>query len=250
MSQWWVVIGISAVCAVPGVLTGGLSYVTIPLLMSVGLEAHHAVATNKPAILLLGIMGIFGFRKELRHVPGRYWWLTVLMGVGSLIGAELLLILPVSWIRWGIILIAFVFVMPFRIPGMPSARLTGTHNPKPTFSWPGFVGTGFLALYNGMLGPGTVTMLISLFRFRAGLPMRTAIALSHILGLIGNSVAMVRFAAAALIHWSYAGGLAAGIAAGAYFGVLLGRRLPVRWMEWLLRGVLVILIVRLLRGSA
>ena len=248
MSQWWIVIGISTVCAVPGVLTGGLSYVTIPLLMSVGLEAHHAVATNKPAILFLGVMGVLGFRKDLRRVPGVYGWLAVVMGIGSLIGAELLLVLPVAWIRWGIILIAVLFVLPFRVPGIPSLRNGPEGDPEPAFSWSGVVGTGLLALYNGMLGPGTVTMLISLFRFRAGLPMRSAIALSHILGLVGNGVAMVRFASAELIHWSYAGGLAAGIAVGAYIGVLLGRRLPVRWMEWLLRGVLVILIVRLLHG--
>src|SRR5215469_6233297 len=71
-------------------VAGGGTLITFPTLMGVGLPAITANATSTVAIWPGSIGSMWGFRRELRRVPGRMKLLAIPSVAGGLLGAWLL----------------------------------------------------------------------------------------------------------------------------------------------------------------
>ena len=231
--------------SMPAVLTGSASFITIPLLIHFGLPPHTAVATNKPGIFTMMLTGLIGFRRHLREAPRFYWLMPVLMFAGGMTGAQLLHYLPQRWVQWAILILALFAALPHQ-----GKRNEGNHLaviPRPAIAW---LSATVISLYNGILGPGTLTMFISLFRFRIGLSMPAAIAWGNLMGCLGNLGAIIQFGRLGLIRPGPALAMTAGMLIGSQIGVRVGRRVPSKYLEWLIRIVLIGLVVGLVVRNA
>lgn len=234
----------SLIISVPAVLTGSASFITIPLLIHFGLSPHIAVATNKPGIFIMMLSGAIGFRTHLKEAPKSFWLLPVLMMAGGMTGAHLLRFLPSSAVKWTILVLALIAAFPYQ--RILNQSKTYSNHPG-RWIWAFMI---ILSLYNGMLGPGTLTLLISTLRFRLGLSMQAAIAWGTLTGCLGNLGAILQFYQLGLIDIPAAFAMTAGMFLGSQLGVRAGRRLPTPVLEWLIRIVLVGLVIGLiLRNS-
>ena len=244
---------LSGIIAVPAVLTGGASFLTIPLLMHFGLEPRVAVATNKPGIFTMMLNGVVGFRRYYREMPWVYRLMPALIFLGSWVGAGLLRYLPVVWVKTLVLLLALAAALPWRWSAFFKRRNANagvrarTTAARPFLVWTlGFI----IAVYNGVLGPGTLTLFISLFRYRVGVSIRAAIGWGNLMGVVGNAAAMFHFILLGLVQPRAALAMMAGMFVGAQAGIRLGHRLPGRVLEWFLRVVLLVLVAGLVLRNA
>lgn len=248
----WILL-VSFFIAIPAVLTGSASFITLPVLMHFGLDPRTAVGTNKPGILMMMLNGIVGFRRNYRGIPIRYYPILALMLLGSWTGAGLLQQIPGAWIRYGIMGLALAAAVPWRrgerggVEREVNIRCNGHKRFTLYLYWMiGFI----VGVYNGVLGPGALTVFISIFRYRMGLSIQQSIAFGNLVGFLGNLAAGIRFYLMGYVEPSVALAMMVGMLLGAQVGVRIGRRAPAKVLEWLIRVVLLALVVGLLiRGS-
>src|SRR4051794_41296731 len=75
-------------------LVGSGTLVTFPTLLAVGLPPVTANATNTIGLVFGSVSGAWGYRRALSGQRARVLRLGMLSGLGGLIGAALLLVLP------------------------------------------------------------------------------------------------------------------------------------------------------------
>lgn len=100
---------------------------------------------------------------------------------------------------------------------------------------------GLIALYDGMVGPGTGTFLVLTFTAVLGADFLHGSAMAKLVNAGTNFGALVVFAAAGHVHWALGAVLAIGNVAGA----LLGARMAVRRGSGFIRAVLLVVVIAL-----
>ena len=95
-----------------GVVTGGHSMITVPLLMFFGLPPASAVATNRFATLFLNISGSGVYLKNKKINIGFVWPFIVAALTGAFIGSNILMIAGGGYVRTviGIFMLILVVV--------------------------------------------------------------------------------------------------------------------------------------------
>jgi len=100
-------IAVFFVTSVVSVVTGSTSLITVPVMMSAGIEPHAAIATNMLALILMSLGGTLPFVGK-GIIRRRRLMASILLTVGgSALGALLLLNIPVNALR---ITIAIVMI--------------------------------------------------------------------------------------------------------------------------------------------
>ncbi|HEX8632379.1 MAG TPA: TSUP family transporter, partial [Catenuloplanes sp.] len=100
---------------------------------------------------------------------------------------------------------------------------------------------GVIALYDGMIGPGTGTFLVLAFTAVLGADFVHGSAMAKLVNVGTNFGALVVFGAAGHVHWQLGAALAVGNVAGA----VLGARMAVRRGSLFIRVVLLVVVVAL-----
>jgi uncharacterized membrane protein YfcA len=208
---------------------GGLS--TVPVLLIAGANPVTALATNK-------IQGLFGAATAALsyarggHVDLRSQWGSALIAFGaSIMGALLVSILPVEWIRMilPVLLIGIALFFAFK-KGL--GDLDRARRLSPAL----FAGTmvPLCAAYDGLLGPGAGSFYMLAFVSLAGYGILKATAHTKLLNLASNAGALAAFAFVATPWWIT--GLAMGAAqiAGARLGAIMAQKIGARLIKPLL----------------
>jgi uncharacterized protein len=152
-----------------GILSGlfgvGGGIVMVPLLMTLaGMDQRRASATSLAAIVPTSIVGAISYGVA-GHVDVLAAVIIAAGGiVGSLIGARLLRILPIRWLRW--LFIALLVIVAIRLFFEVPGRGTGIE-----YTWPAILGLVALGLVmgvaSGLFGIGggviVVPVLVALF---------------------------------------------------------------------------------------
>jgi len=206
-------------CGVINALAGGGSFVTLPLLLWMGLPPQVANATNRVAILLQTGAGIATYHRHGVRPWRRLPPVAIPTALGALLGAWLAAHLDPEQFRRAmavlfIFMAATVFFKPERW-----ATPSGEERFKPYHYLLFF----FLGIYGGFLQAGLGILLIGMFVLVAGYDVVRGNAMKFGLAFVFTAVSLAMFSHAGLVRWTT--GLA--LAAGTITGGILGARLVI-----------------------
>jgi uncharacterized protein len=219
MTPWsYVLLALAGFLAsVLNVLAGGGSFLTLPVLIFLGLPAAEANATNRVGVVAQNAGSVWGF-----HRKGVLDWRWALAsGVPSCLGAlaGALLALRIDDRDFRRILAVLMVVMTLWTVADPLKRL---HVAGRRPAWSPAVVLGFLAvgLYGGFVQAGVGFLVLAVTTF-AGIDMvrGNAIKVLNVLALTLLSLAV--FVASGKVDWPAGLALAAGSLAGGLAGVPL-----------------------------
>ncbi|MFH1144078.1 MAG: sulfite exporter TauE/SafE family protein [Candidatus Eisenbacteria bacterium] len=232
-------------CGVINALAGGGSFVTLPLLLWIGLPPQVANATNRVAIALQCVTGIVAYdrRKMLpwSHLPA----IAVPAVAGSLLGAYLAAHVDETMFRHAsAVLFAVMAGTVFLDPGR-WARKDSVGRIRPHF-YPLFFVMG---IYGGFLQAGLGVLLISTFVLLGGYDVVRGNALKFALVLTFTTAALLLFASVGQVRWLIGLCLACGSMAGGFVGARLVMAKGSPWVRGFVVVAALAAIAELLLGA-
>lgn len=213
--------GAGLVAGTVNTIAGAGSLLTFPALLGAGLSPLAANVTNCLGVIPGSVSGAYGMRGELRGQRALLVRLSLWVGLGSAVGAALLLRLPGS---------AFDAVVPVLV-GLAGllvvvqplvVRRTGRSGRDSAAAGPG---VGAVGIYSGYFGAAQGVLLIGVLGVLAPAELRRTNARKNVLAVTGNGLAGLVYAFLAPVHWGAVGLLAVGSACGGPVGAALSRRI-------------------------
>jgi uncharacterized membrane protein YfcA len=225
-------------------LAGGGSFLTVPLLVLLGLPATVANGTNRLAVFVQNVAAVAGFRTE--GISGIRLGVRLLPPtlLGSWFGAYVASEVPDELFAraFGVVML---FVLPFvlRRPRIPSRD-----NPR-LLSLPLQLGLYFgLGFYGGAIQAGIGIPLLLALVATGGLDLVRANSVKVVVIAALTAVALLQFLAAGKVWFSYGLVLAVGSGLGGYAASRFGARVGDRLIRPFLLVAVVILALRLIFG--
>ncbi len=232
-------------------LAGGGTLLTFPALIAalraMKVQNAEVVANVTSTIVLVpaSLSSAWAYREELSEVKH---WLRILSYpsiLGGTLGALLVIWFPDAFrslVPW-LILTASVL---FAAQPLVSKWLGHTATAKPSQSRVATVVIAqfFVSLYGGYFGAGIGILMLSAFALMGMANMHEMNALKSVLATAVNATAVLIFivqdfrAAGTsedpkVVHWPLAGAMIVLALAGGYFGARYGRKLPVKYVRYL-----------------
>ena len=151
--------------------------------------------------------------------------------LGGLIGAGLLLLTPArvfsGLVPWLLLLATALFAAG---PWLARRNAGQGH---PAWRLPGLMG---VAIYGGYFNGGLGILLMALYTLTGESRLNTVNALKNLNSFVLSLLSVAAFAVAGAIVWPQALWMMALATAGGWAGARLAKRLPVRWVRWLVIG--------------
>ena len=229
-----------------GVVTGGNSLITVPVMFQFGIEPRTAVATNMFGLMFMSIGASIPFlRKGVIH-PKKLSPLIVLTVIGSALGALL-----VGWISDKtipiIVSVAMIAVSIFTlvkqdagIKSVPPAVAGGFTSALPI----AYVLTFLLGIYGGLYSGGYVTILTSVFVAFLGMTFSEAVAGTKFINIFSSLIASIVFMWQGLVDYKLGVILAVTMFLGAYIGAHFVTKLNDLWLKRIFLTTVLILAIK------
>jgi len=230
------------IAAVINVLAAGGSFLTLPLLIFLGLPAGVANGTNRVGVLAQNVSAALGFHRH-QVLPVR-WALGV--SVPALVGAGLGVwaALNVPDIAFRRILSLVMLAMTFGTLLNRSIRGTPRAEPQQPWHWTLLVGFFFTGLYGGFLQAGVGFLALAMTSL-AGLDMVRGNAVKVFTIMLLTLLSLIVFAGTGHVNWP--AGIALGL--GNLLGGVAGVRIAVfkghKWLEHVVTVTVVVFAVLL-----
>lgn len=231
------------IAGVVDAIAGGGGLITLPALLSAGLDPHFALGTNKGQSVFGSFASVVRFARAGFVDPSRAKVTFPLGAMGACAGAALLLVLDRE------ILKPLVLVLLIAAGAFVASKRPGNVPPGRTPSRPLLI-AGAIALgigaYDGFFGPGTGTFLIIAFvtLLRETLPKATADA--KVVNFASNLATVVLLGLAGKVLWA----VALPMAAGQFLGGLVGASLAIKGGAPIIRGVVLMVVAGLVAKLA
>ncbi|MDR3236699.1 MAG: sulfite exporter TauE/SafE family protein [Prevotellaceae bacterium] len=235
MSDWLVyliVVTSGVVCGFINTLAGGGSLITIPILITLGIPANEANATNRVGFLFQSIVASWRLKRKKTFEWKQGLLPCIPLTLGTLVGALIATRVNAEVItRWlGIVMLLIIPFLFFK----PEKWLhkKGFVNPKPR-PWMNVVYL-VLGVYAGFLQAGVGYFLLTAFILGAGYDLLTANSLKVFVVLFTTIAGLLIFifnSDKIMIHYDIGLAQAAGQAVGAY----LGAHFAVSWSPKIVR---------------
>ena len=219
---------IGFIAAVINVIAAGGSFLTLPLLLFLGLPAGVANGTNRVGVLSQNISAVAGFHRH-RVLPVD-WALKVSVPavVGASIGVWAALNIPDLAFRRILSIVMLVMTLGTllhkSLKGRPRAE------PQRPWHWTMLVGFFLTGLYGGFLQAGVGFLLLAVTSL-AGLDLVRGNAVKVFTVMLLTTLSLVVFAGTGHVHWP--AGIALGL--GNLLGGMIGVRVAVvkghKWLE-------------------
>lgn len=240
--EFVVLILVGFVAAVINVVAGGGSFLTLPLLIFLGLPAGVANGTNRVGVLAQNLSAVFGFSRHRVLPVGWALRVSVPAVVGAGIGVWAALHVPDIAFRriLSLVMLAMTFatLLHRSIRGGPRAEV---QHPWHWTMTAGFFATG---LYGGFLQAGVGFLALAMTTL-AGLDMVRGNAVKVFTIMLLTLLSLAVFAGTGHVNWP--AGLALGL--GNLLGGVAGVRLAVfkghKWLEHVVTVTIVIFAVLL-----
>jgi len=234
---------VGLVASTVNTLAGGGSFLTLPVLLFMGLPAGPANATNRLGVLTQNVGAVWGFH---RHGVLDWRWAigaAVPTAMGSALGA---------WLALGVGDRDFKRILAFLMMGLclwtlvdrggRSRETVGAFAARPWLVRAGF----FLAgIYGGFIQAGVGFLVLALTTL-AGLDLVRGNAVKVLAVLLQTLVALAVFLTAGELRWPEGACLALGGLLGSIVGVRLTVLKGHRWLKTVVAVTMVLLAVRLL----
>lgn len=224
-------------------LAGGGSFLTLPLLLFMGLPAPLANGTNRVGILAQNLAGIWGFH---RHGVLDWRW-AVGASVPALAGAGIGV-----WAALEVPDFAFRRLLSAAMVGVTLWSMLGpAPRPRERHDSPShpLVAGGFflLGVYGGFIQAGVGFLVLAVTSF-AGMDLMRGNAVKVLSVMLLTLLSLVVFAGAGAVDWPRGLALGAGNLAGALIGVRLAVVAGHAWLRRVVMATVVIFAVMLWFG--
>lgn len=224
-------------------IAGGGSFLSMPALIFLGLDATMANGTNRVAIFLQNIGAVWGFH---RHgvVDWRYvLWAAVPATCGSGVGAWVAIAIPAG-IFQKILAFLMIAVTLWTLwdPLKKKEPAPEGHRPRVLPLAAGFF---FVGIYGGFVQAG-VGFLILAATTMAGLNLVRGNAVKVLSILVYTTLALAIFAIGGKVDWTLGLVLAAGTVIGSQIGVRLTVLKGHAWVKTIVTVAVIVLAVKLL----
>jgi hypothetical protein len=238
--QLVVLIAIFFLTSVLSVVTGSTSLITVPAMISLGMEPHVAIATNMLALTFMSVGGSLPF---IRSGAIRRPYLPVsifLTVIGSGLGAFLMFAVPVRALRFTVavaMIAVTVLTLAKRDIGLSTSEV-------PVSRWAvrtGYSVTFLLAVYGGFFSGGYVTMLTASFVVLFGLSFLQSVATTKVINVVSSAVATAVFLSRGVVNGKL--GVILGVAM--FCGAMLGGRIALRLSSIWLRRIFIVAVLAL-----
>ena len=234
------VVGFAA--AVINVLAGGGSFLTLPLLIFLGLPAGIANGTNRVGVLAQNVSAVLGFHRH-QVLPVR-WSLCV--SVPAVFGAGLGV-----WAALNVPDIAFRRILSLVMLAMTlgtllhrSRRSAPGAEPRNAWHWTMMAGFFITGLYGGFLQAGVGFLALAMTSL-AGLDLVRGNAVKVFTVMLLTVLSLAVFAATGHVDWPAGVALALGNLLGGVVGVRIAVFKGHKWLEHVVTATIVVFAVLL-----
>ena len=225
-------------------LAGGGSFLTLPLLIFLGLPAAEANGTNRLGVVAQNVAAVWGF-----HRAGVLDWRYALRAsvvpiAGSVVGAWLALQVGDREFRRILALLMVAVTLWTLLAPAVTRRATigeGGIRPRPGVAFWTFLAAG---LYGGFVQAGVGFLILAATTF-AGLDLVRGNAVKVVVVFLVTVVALGLFAWEGKVRWGEGLALAAGSVAGSLVGVRLAVVKGDRWLQGVVALAAVVFAVKL-----
>jgi uncharacterized membrane protein YfcA len=208
---------------------GGGSFLTLPVLIFVGLPSVPANASSTVALFPGSLTSAWAYRRELAGVGGvPLKSLLAVSLVGGLAGALLLLFTPQA---------AFDAVLPWLLLVATLALTLGgkvvraPRHGERAGTVPMLAAQLLLAIYGGYFGGAVGIMLLATWSMLGSADLKAMNPAKTLLVGAMNSVAIVCFCVAGKVWWFETLTMMVAAAVGGYVGARVSRRMEPRWVR-------------------
>jgi uncharacterized membrane protein YfcA len=216
------------VAGVINAVAGGGTLVTFPTLIWLGLNSVTANATNTVAIWPGTVGSSWGYRRELRAVEQRLFWLLAPSLIGGLAGAWLLKFTPPAvfdkLIPYLILFATLLFMVQEPVQRWMKTADTARHQSGKWLAG-ALMFQLLVGIYGGYFGAGIGILMLAALSLMGLTDMHQMISLKVLLGGAMNGVAIVYFVANHMVYWPDVVLMSIGAIAGGYGGAGMVRRI-------------------------
>ena len=235
--------GAGLVAGAVNTIAGAGSLLTFPALLAAGLSPLSANVSNCLGIIPGNISGAYGMRELLAGQRAYLVRLSLWAGLGSLVGAVVLLALPGG--AFDVVVPVLVGAAGLLVLAQPLVARLARREPTAAPSRATGPATAAVGVYSGYFGAAQGVMLIGVLGVLAPQPLRRLNAVKNVLAVTANGVAGVVYALVAPVDWAVVLLLAIGSACGGPIGALLARRIPPGPLRVGIAAVAIVVAVRL-----
>ncbi len=237
-TRWTLTIAAGVASGFINTLSGGGSYLVLPLLLGLGLDSHAANATNRVGVLMQSLVGFRTFQKSRPLPRPLLLRLSIPMVLGGIVGASIAVKLDSRVLD--IVIGALLVLLLGLVLWKPERFLKPPADPPSTLRPHSYVIMFSLGVYGGFIQAGIGLFLLAALVLDLGLGLVSANAAKLLLVLLITLPALAIFGAAKQVVWPI--GLALGV--GQSLGAFVAARFATRKAEadkvirWLLLIVL------------
>ncbi len=230
-----------------GVSTGGLSLVTVPLLIFSGLSPHNAVATNMFGLIFMSLSGAAGFAPEIKKTPVSLTLkLSVITAVASFAGAGIVLAVDEKALRSviAVVILAVTVIVFFNRRAGLNERTDSPRRGRTA----GWIAVFVLGIYGGFFSGAYITILTYVFILLWGMSFLRAAGLTKVLNTFSSAAACAYFIYYGAVDFSYALPISAAMFAGGYAGARIAVLKGNRWLRNIFMAAAAAMSILLLSG--
>ncbi len=210
-------------------IAGGGGLISLPALLSVGLNPVAAIATNKVQGSVGTASALWNFWRKGRVDFRLIRWPLVLVAIGSGLGAFAVTLVDTRWLMILLPVLLIGIALYFLLG--PKAADEDAHARLTPLAY------AFVGFYDGFFGPGTGSFFALSLVMLLGMGLTRATAHTKALNLMSNVVGIVVLAVGGHIVWVLAGIMAV----GQFIGGRLGSHAAMRFGPRLIRPLLVVI---------
>lgn len=242
-TAWWTIpllVSVGAIAGALNVVAGGGSFLTLPVLIFLGLPPTTANGTNRVAIVLQNVAASWGFWRHAVLDVRAALWAAVPATVGSALGTWIALVIgDQTFQRTLAVLMVLMTLWTLVADSSALARSRSLH--------PAWLAAGFfvVGLYGGFVQAG-VGFLILAVTSLAGLDLVRGNAVKVLSVLCFTTLSLVLFALDGRVEWVVGLVLAAGHAVGGLVGVKLTVLKGHRWVKRVVTVTIFVFAIQLL----
>ncbi len=244
MTSYLLLFFFGVVAGTLNVIAGGGSFLTVPLLIFLGLPPTVANGTNRVGILLQNVSAVWGFHRH-QVVDWRYvLWAALPATFGALLGSWGAVVIGEQAFKNFLALVMIIVTLWTLWDPLKGTKRERPLAEKPRIGWLAF-GFFLVGIYGGFVQAG-VGFLILATTTLAGLDLVRGNAVKVLSILIYTFLALGVFAWQHKVNWPLGLTLAAGTVVGGQLGVHLTVLKGHQWVKRVVTVVVILLAVKLL----
>jgi len=228
------------VASILNVVAGGGSFLTLPILIFLGLPSVVANGTNRVGVLMQNASAIWGFHSA--RVLDWRWALiaSVPAVVGSALGTWAALYVGDELFRriLAIVMVVITIATLFASDPRPGAAARSSE------SWLVAAGFFLVGIYGGFLQAGIGFLVLAITTW-SGLDLVRGNAIKAVSVMLVTVLSLAIFAINGSIHWPMGIALAIGNTLGGFIGVRLAVTKGHRWLKTVVTATIIVFAIRL-----